>query len=97
MKKIYNLAEIYYVHALPHSAIGPVAFTASMHVDASVPNFLALEFHRYGDPTWNDTLLSDEPVIQHGHVVLCEKPGLGVELNEEFLAANSEGAEPLWQ
>ena len=27
-----------------------------------MPNFLALEFHRYDDPTWNDVVLADEPV-----------------------------------
>ena len=70
---------------------------ADAHVCASVPNFLALEFHRYDDPTWNDVVLSEEPVIQEGHVVLSEKPGLGVELNEEFLQSMMEDGEPLWQ
>ena len=43
LKKVANMAEVYYMHILPHCAIGPVAFTASMHVDAVVPNFLAQE------------------------------------------------------
>jgi galactonate dehydratase len=43
LKKIANMAEVYYMHILPHCAIGPVTFTASMHVDAAVPNFLAQE------------------------------------------------------
>ncbi|MBV7337744.1 hypothetical protein KFU94_57840 [Chloroflexi bacterium TSY] len=86
------------IHPLaPHNNSSALSTVADAHICASVPNFLALEFHRYGDPTWNDTLLSDEPVIQQGHVVLNEKPGLGVELNEEFLTANGEGADPLWQ
>jgi galactonate dehydratase len=96
-RKIANMAEAYYIPFAPHNNSSALSTVADAHVCASVPNFLALEFHRFGDPTWNDTLLSDEPVIQQGHVVLNEKPGLGVELNEDFLAANSEGAEPLWQ
>ena len=43
LKKVANMAEVYYMHILPHCAIGPVAFTASMHVDAVVPNFLIQE------------------------------------------------------
>ena len=43
LKKVANMAEVYYVHVLPHCAIGPVAFSACMHVDAAVPNFLAQE------------------------------------------------------
>ncbi|SVC34519.1 uncharacterized protein METZ01_LOCUS287373, partial [marine metagenome] len=32
LKKIANMAEVYYMHILPHCAIGPVAFSASLHV-----------------------------------------------------------------
>jgi L-alanine-DL-glutamate epimerase-like enolase superfamily enzyme len=27
--------------------------------------------------------LSDQPVIQNGHVVLTDKPGIGLEVNDE--------------
>ena len=91
------MAEIYYIPFAPHNNSSALSTVADAHVCASVPNFLALEFHRYGDPSWNDTLLSDQPVIQQGHVVLTEKPGIGVELNEEFLEANNAIEGPLWQ
>ena len=42
-------------------------------------------------------VLADEPVIQEGHVVLSEKPGLGVELNETFLQSMMEDEESLWR
>jgi len=96
-RKIANMAEIYYIPFAPHNNSSALSTVADAHVCASVPNFLALEFHRYGDPSWNDTLLSDQPVIQQGHVVLTEKPGIGVELNEEFLEANNAIEGPLWQ
>ena len=38
VKKIANMAEIYYVHIMPHCAIGPIAFSACLQVDAVVPN-----------------------------------------------------------
>ncbi len=96
-RKIANMAEIYYIPFAPHNNSSALSTVADAHVCASVPNFLALEFHRYDDPTWNDVILADEPAIQQGHVVLSEKPGLGVELNEEFLQAQLDEGEPLWQ
>ena len=42
-RRIATMAEPYYVHIMPHCAIGPVAFSACMQVDASVPNFLIQE------------------------------------------------------
>ena len=96
-RKIANMAEIYYIPFAPHNNSSALSTVADAHVCASVPNFLALEFHRYDDPTWNDVILSDEPAIQQGHVVLSEKPGLGVELNEDFLQSQFDDGEPLWQ
>ena len=85
-RKIANLAEIYYVPMAPHNNSGPLSTLADSHVCASIPNFLALEFHRFEDEHWNDVLVTDEPLIQDGHVVLNEKPGLGAELNEDFVS-----------
>ena len=96
-RKIANMAEIYYIPFAPHNNSSALSTVGDAHVCASVPNFLALEFHRYDDPTWNDVIVSEEPAIQQGHVVLSEKPGLGVELNEEFLQMQMGDGEPLWQ
>jgi galactonate dehydratase len=96
-RKIANMAEIYYIPFAPHNNSSALSTVADAHVCASVPNFLALEFHRYGDPSWKDTLLSDQPVIQQGDVVLTEKAGIGVELNEQYLEKNNAVEGPLWQ
>ena len=77
LKKIYNLAEIYYVHALPHSAIGPVAFTASMHVDASVPNFLMQE---QIDQALGHGLFQEPWKVNNGFIDLPSTPGLGFDV-----------------
>lgn len=95
-RKIANMAEIYYIPFAPHNNSSALSTVGDAHVCASVPNFLALEFHRFDDPTWDDVLATDTSVIQDGHVVLTEAPGLGVELNEDFLNAQMDG-EPLWQ
>ena len=43
MKAIAALAEAFYADMLPHSKEGMIGFAASMHVAASIPNFLAHE------------------------------------------------------
>ncbi len=96
-RKIANLAEMYYVPFAPHNNSSALSTVGDAHVCASVPNFLVLEYHRFDDPTWDDVLATDASVIQRGHVMLTETPGLGVELNEEFLAGQMENGEPLWQ
>jgi len=84
-RKIANMAEIYYIPMAPHNNSGPLSTLADCHVCASIPNFLALEFHRMGDQTWDDILLTEKPLIQNGYVVMPDAPGLGAELNEEFI------------
>src|SRR5690348_8188967 len=43
VRRIASLAEVYYMHLMPHCAIGPVALTACVHLDAAIPNFLIQE------------------------------------------------------
>lgn len=82
LKKIANMAEVYYMHILPHCAIGPVAFTASMQVDIAVPNFLAQE---QIDQGLGRELFVEPWQVINGHIELPTKPGLGFEMNEEAL------------
>jgi L-alanine-DL-glutamate epimerase-like enolase superfamily enzyme len=84
-RKIANMAEIYYVPFAPHNNSGPLSTLADAHTCASVPNFLALEYHRFRDEGMEKILLKDEPLIEKGHVVLNEKPGLGAELDEDHV------------
>ncbi|HVX01115.1 MAG TPA: enolase C-terminal domain-like protein, partial [Candidatus Babeliaceae bacterium] len=56
---------------------------ASAHVCASVPNFFRQEF-MFNDVPWRDSVI-DHPIkdmIKGGHLILSERPGLGVELIE---------------
>ena len=96
-RKMANMAEIYYIPFAPHNNSSALSTVADAHVCASVPNFLVLEFHRYGDPIWNDVIISDEPAIQDGHVMVPDKPGIGVELNDEYLEKNNQEEGELWQ
>ena len=80
LKKVANMAEVYYVHIMPHCAIGPVAFSACMQVDAAVPNFLIQE---QIDQCLGDGLLRQDWQVRDGYIELPTKPGLGFEIDEQ--------------
>ena len=75
-----QLAEVYYMHIAPHCAIGPVAFSASLQVDAVVPNFLIQE---QIDAGLGAGLFKEDWQVIDGHIELPTKPGLGFEIDEK--------------
>jgi L-alanine-DL-glutamate epimerase-like enolase superfamily enzyme len=92
-KKIADLAETYYIPVCTHNVAGPVATIASANFAASVREFVAHEafinnpMNRAGrgingDP---DVLGYDREVIVNGHIQLSDRPGFGIELNEELI------------
>lgn len=85
-KKLAHMAEAYYIPIAPHNAYGPVQTLASLHIDASTPNFLIQEFF-FTDKVFYDEILT-EPFNfpTNGFFDLPEKPGLGVDINEKALA-----------
>ena len=85
-KKIANLADMYYIPLAPHNGCGPMGTVASCHCCAAIPNFLVLEWHWLERPHWHTLVLSDPPLIQDGYITMTDRPGLGVELNEEAAA-----------
>ncbi len=82
-RKIANLAELYYVPFAPHNVSSPIGTLASAHVCASVPNFLVLEWHWNERPYWTTIIKEKEDIIQNGYIPLTDRPGIGVELDEE--------------
>ena len=92
LKKIANMAEVYYIHIMPHCAIGPVAFSACMQVDAVVPNFLVQE---QVDEGLGEGLLATPWQVVDGHIELPTKPGLGFDLIESEVEKTIEYTEEL--
>jgi galactonate dehydratase len=84
-QRIANLANLYYTPFAPHMVASYLGAMASAHVCASVPNFLILEwqiyFHR--DAMFSEIVTFDGPMVEDGFIPLSEKPGIGVEINEE--------------
>ena len=84
-QRIANLANLYYVPFAPHMVASFLGAMASCHVCASVPNFLILEWQTYFDtnPMYKEMVTYDGPQVEKGFITVSEKPGIGVEINEE--------------
>jgi L-alanine-DL-glutamate epimerase-like enolase superfamily enzyme len=74
-------------HAMAmHFAGTPVSFFANVHCAAATENFLALEFHSNEVPWWDDMVRGvEKPIISKGFAKVPERPGLGIELNDEVV------------
>jgi len=83
MKKIAALAEAEYVTMAPHNPMGPVATAVNAQFAATAPNFLILEYHVDTESPRKDLVQEPYEIVQ-GYLQLPDKPGLGIELNEEY-------------
>jgi galactonate dehydratase len=84
-KKIAALAEVQHVQIAPHLYCGPVVGAANIQLATCSPNFLILE----GIERWQGfhaDVLRKPIQWEAGYVIPPTAPGLGVELNEEFIA-----------
>ena len=68
----------------PHNMVGPLATMASVHVCATIPNFLVLEF-QLGDVEWRDLILDNPLQIKDGEIEVPTRPGLGTGLDRQEL------------
>ncbi len=82
-RKIANLAQTYYVPVAPHCVVSPIGTMATAHVCASIPNFLVCEWHWINFPDLWKNWVKEGEIIQRGYVTVTDKPGIGVEMNED--------------
>lgn len=84
-QRIANLANLYYVPFAPHMVASYLGAMACCHVCASVPNFMIMEWQTYFDTNamYKEIVTYEGPQVEKGFVRLSEKPGIGVEINEE--------------
>ena len=86
LKKIAAMAEAHYVGFQPHNPYGPFCTIASLHVDACTPNFMIQEGGIH--PWFQDATIGDFPQQKDGFLPVPTGTGLGVAMNEDWLAAN---------
>jgi len=96
IRRIAELAEMHHMSIAPHYMASAVTGIAAVHICSTVPNFLALEHHSSNIPLWAKMLSIKDP-IQEGYIRVPDGPGLGVELDEEEVAAYVPEGEALWR
>ena len=84
-QRIANLAHLHYVPFAPHMVASYLGAMASAHVCASVPNFMIMEWQTYFDtqPMWKEIVTYDGPQVEKGFITVSNRPGIGVEINED--------------
>ncbi len=105
-RKIAAMAEAYDVALALHCPLGPIALAANLQLDAVCYNAfiqeqsLGIHYNKS-----NDILdyLADPAVFHYedGHVAMPQGPGLGIEINEEYVIAQSKVGHrwrnPIWR
>ena len=84
-KKIAAYAETHYIQVAPHNPQGPVSTAAAAHLGMAIPNFLILEYVR---SPYRDRVMREPWSVVSGNLQVPDRPGLGVELDEDTLMAS---------
>lgn len=82
LKKIAAAAEAHYIPFAPHNPSGPIANAATLQLAACCPGFSILEI-MYSDVDYRKKVTNENLVYENGRIKIGDKPGLGIELNEE--------------
>lgn len=84
-QRIANLANLYYVPFAPHMVASFLGAMACAHVCASVPNFMVMEWQSYfhTQPMFKDIVKYEGEWVDKSFITVSNKPGIGVDLNEE--------------
>lgn len=85
-RRISLYASRYGIKTVFHHAGSPVGAMASVHCACTLPDFLCMENHAFDIPWWQDLVKGiNKPLIKDGCYTVPEKPGLGVDLEDEVV------------
>ena len=84
-RKIANWCETHYIKIVPHNPLGPVSAAACLHLDLATDNFAVQEGGLIGSKVMEDIFPVQVP-YEAGYLLPPERPGLGVEFDEEAAA-----------
>lgn len=105
-KKIASMAEAYDVALAPHCPLGPIALSASLHLDATCHNaFIQEQSLGIHYNVGNDLLdyIKNPEVFQYenGYARINNSPGLGITVNEEkvkeMAKIGHQWRNPIWR
>ena len=84
-KKIAAIAEAYHSAVVTHNFLGPLITAASLHLDASIPNFITQEYTK-ADESSDFAVFKVAYQREGGYIPIPEAPGLGIELDDSLIA-----------
>src|SRR5690606_27286153 len=86
-RRIAALAEAYRIALAPHNPQGPVSTAASLEFGFSQPGYVICE-SVHNDVPWRDDVVSEGFAVdpRTRTVTPSERPGLGIEINEDEVA-----------
>lgn len=83
-KIICQMADAWGIPYAPHMFGNAVGVIATLHLFASTPNGLIQEVDANPNPLFN--ILKEKIRVEDGNFIVPEKPGLGIELDEEAIS-----------
>ena len=88
LRKIAAIAESKHITLAPHNVCSPVGAIAEMHLGAAIVNFEIQEYHAeyYDDHYFS--VFPGFPRQREGVCTLSDAPGLGLQIDEDELAAH---------
>ena len=86
-KKIAGMAEAKHIPISFHNPSGPISNAAILQLAAATPNFLIHEI-MINDGSFRKAITNEEVVFEDGCILIGDKPGLGIEIDEEACLAH---------
>jgi galactonate dehydratase len=86
-RQVAAMADAHHAVVAPHNAQGPVCSAIAMQLGACIPNFYVQESFDEFNTGWSRDIVDDPVLPVDGFVEVRNRPGLGIELDWERLAA----------
>lgn len=94
VRKIAALAESFHCTLSPHNFLGPGITAATLHVSASIPNLLTMEYHLRDEEPASGAVIT-AAVRDGGYLLPPEVPGLGISIHPDHATIAPVTEQPL--
>lgn len=84
--RIANVADVFDLNVSPHCFTGHLCTMIHAHYSAITPNFQIMEFD-VDEVPWMGEFFTEPLNIENGELLLTDKPGWGMDVNEEAVRA----------
>jgi L-alanine-DL-glutamate epimerase-like enolase superfamily enzyme len=84
--KIANLATAWHLNMAPHTSQSILSAAANVHMLCAIPNALIYEADLAPVNPFRDDISKTELVVKDGYIEPSDRPGLGIDIDEEVLA-----------